>query len=68
MEAGCCFQPPTSATSGTIPWSSFTYDCYAGGGAAFNPATDGLLRINFQVSSTPGTAQPWSFCLTTLEF
>ena len=66
-EAGCCFQPPKGATGGTIPWSSFTDQCYASGVSAFNPATDGLLRINFQVSSTD-TPQPWSFCVTTLEF
>jgi hypothetical protein len=68
-SAGCCYQVAAAATSGTIPWTSFTVDCYDAtpDGGAFNPSADGLYEIKFQADSS-ATAGSYNYCITSLSF
>jgi hypothetical protein len=54
------------ATGGTIPLTSLAVQCWAPGGAVFDPATVYPESLAIQVVTDAGQAYPFKFCVTAL--
>jgi hypothetical protein len=61
-----CYNVPTSALTGTVPWASFTLTCYdPDAGAPFSPS-DAPTHIEVEVVSPAAgsAAETWDLCAT----
>jgi hypothetical protein len=62
-----CYNIPAGATSGTVPWASFTATCYdPDAGTPFSP-TDMPTHVEVEVPSPAApvtTPETWDFCAT----
>jgi hypothetical protein len=67
-NAGKDYCAPLTATSGTIPWSAFSTQCWqpeAGAGLAAAPTM--ATHVQFQVNAA-AAAGTFNFCVTSLKF
>jgi hypothetical protein len=65
--ASTSYCAPLPSDGGIIALSSLTKDCWAGGGAAFDPATMLPVNLSIQVVTDPYQAYPFDFCATALS-
>jgi hypothetical protein len=73
IPAGGCAQTSwycanLTATSGTIPWTTFDNQCWSPGtGTKLTGPPQSLSSIDFNVPSAASTDTPWDFCVTSLS-
>jgi hypothetical protein len=66
-NSGVSYCAPITATSGTVPWSSFNTACWDGSGTSLAGPPQAAVDIEFQVVPNAGTTA-FDFCVTSVAF